>query len=113
MYPTNPYNNYNNYNNFTNSPMTVQTNKIYVNCYEDVVKYQMPNNCDMIFIDKTEPVLYDKVTDAYGGYTIKMFVIKEKVNETTIVNKSDLETILERLENLEKTTKNTPVKEEG
>lgn len=111
MYPTNPYNQYP-FNSINNSPMTVQTNKIYVNTYDEVVKYPMPANCDMIFINKTEPVLYDKITDAYGSCTIKTFIIKEKVEEATTVNKTDLQTILDRLDALE-SAKNTPKIEEA
>lgn len=106
MYTTNPYNNYN-YNN----PVTMQTNKIYVSSYDEVVRYPMPANCDMLFIHRTEPVLYDKVTDAYGGYTIKTFTIAEKVTEQTDV-KADLMTISERIDALEKMLKNAP-KQEG
>lgn len=108
MYPTNPYNQYPyNNNTFNNNTIVTQTNKIYVNCYEDVVKYPMGNNCDMMFINKTEPVLYDKVTDAYGGYIIKTYTIMEKAVDNNNVTKDDLQTILDRLAALEN-AKNTP-----
>ncbi len=106
---TNPYNNYNNYNNYSNSPITIQTNKIYVSCYEDVVKYPMPTNCDMLFINKNEPVLYDKVTDAYGGYTIKTFTINEqKAEEKVTITTAELQSLQDRLAALEN-AKNTPI----
>ncbi len=104
MYQPNQYNQYP-YNNI----LTPQTNKIYVNSYDEVVKYQMPANSDMLFIHRTEPVLYDKVTDAYGGYIIKTFTIKEKLAEQNEeVSKEELQTISDRLDALEKMLKNTP-----
>lgn len=67
----------------------------------------MGNNCDMMFINRTEPVLYDKITDAYGGYKIKTYTIMEKAVESNNVTKDDLQAILDRLAALEN-AKNTP-----
>lgn len=76
-----------------------QSNKIYVNSYEDVVRYQLPPNTSFIFIDRMKPLVYDKVTDAYGGFTIKTYNISEatEAKPDDAITKSDLQKIMDRL----------------
>ena len=53
--------------------------------------------------------MYDKVTDAYGGYTIKTFTINEqKAEEKVTITTAELQSLQDRLAALEN-AKNTPI----
>lgn len=96
---------YNTTNQYNYRPLNFisQTNKCYVDSYTEVACYQLPPNASYIFIDKTKPLIYEKMTDAYGNYTIKTFTLTEVAddNKDDTVTKSDLQSIVARLEALE------------
>ena len=78
------------------------TNKIYVTGTDDVKRYFLSPNSDMLFIDNDKPLLYQKVVDSKGQFEIKVFDIcphveqeeaktGETINLSNYVLKSDLE----------------------
>ena len=80
-----------------------QTNKIYVDSYAEAALYQLAPSSSFILIDKTKPMIYEKTTDAYGGYSIRTFCLTENTNnKDDAITKSDLESIMARLAALEK-----------
>ena len=64
-----------NYNNYL-------TNKIIVTGLEEVKQYQVPAGGDYIFVHSTLPILFRKVVDTYGQFTISEFdIIERKVKD--------------------------------
>lgn len=106
------------YNNQYTIPMSTtyssqQTNKIYVNSYDDVVHYQIPYGGSFIFIDRMKPVIYEKTTDAYGGCTIKTYkIVEDTSKDDKSITKEDLQKILDRLDALETNKTSIATKEE-
>lgn len=95
----NPYNPYlNNYNTYTQNYVNQQypqqnynqvpppqmqqpqqqtnaiiTNKIYVSGIEEVKSKIQPPNSDMYYIDNDKPLLYEKIVDGTGKFTLQTF----------------------------------------
>lgn len=82
----------------------------YVNGYESARSYQTMPNQNVLLIDTDNPFVYMKQTNAMGQSTIQCFKIEQiKESEVTSgsISKDDIESILKRLDALEKQHEST------
>lgn len=90
------------------------TNKIIVDSVEDVKNYYVAPGGDMLFLHRTEPILFRKVVDNKGTVSIKSFDVIEREEETSFVSKQEFKSLQQEISELKSLlTKNTENKAVG
>lgn len=86
----------------TQNQQPIMSNKIVVDSIEDVQNYYVPFGGSIIFLHKSQPIMYCKTVDNKGTCIIKTYDITEHIQEDPYVSKKDFAVLQEQILELKK-----------